>query len=447
MIKNTLLILFILASALAGRSQNLESVVPYIRSMGGNGKEMETGAGIIVGNEKGKVFILTAFHVVEESKEIKVEFRQGWREYQGRLYSKIQKEMDIAVIEVTVPLGELKFVPIQVGEVKNLLQGQGVLSIGHPVGSKWLRNTQNKILSTEYDFDPRRISMEKNGINPGCSGGPIFKDGDLIGMVTETSGVEVLGIKADLFTRILKAWQIPTNLLVNKEKEEEPLTLEWWNSLSHIWQLILSGRGGYYNPSAYSDPWGASYGKEFIEFGEAPTPENLRMLSKTTRIKCDGTDIKSLAPLSRLRNLEKINCFGCRVQSLQPLSELSKLRILYCGGTNISSVLPLKNLTNLEELSIDRNIFLESLEGLGELRHLKKLDCSHSSSITSLDPLKKLVNLEELDINGCDKLTNDAWNVLDGLVSLKVLKIGQEEWIDSKSLELFRSKHKDCKIE
>ena len=55
-----------------------------------------------------------------------------------------------------------------------------------------------------------------------------------------------------------------------------------------------------------------------------------------SKLNCNYTNIKSLAPLSKLRNLQEIWCSGTQVASLSTIESLQNLEVLICFDTALS---------------------------------------------------------------------------------------------------------------
>jgi serine protease Do len=162
-------------------------------------RQKSLGSGFVI-DKNG--FILTNYHVVEKTDEIKVVLEND-KEYDAEVVGKDAKT-DLALIKIS-PDAPLK--PLPLGDSDALKVGDWVVAIGNPFG---LEHTVTAgIVSAKY----RRIGMDSYSnfiqtdasINPGNSGGPLLN----------TRG-EVVGINSAIFSQsggsIGIGFAIPVNL-------------------------------------------------------------------------------------------------------------------------------------------------------------------------------------------------------------------------------------------
>jgi ankyrin repeat protein len=148
------------------------------------------GSGIIVGREKDRVFIATAYHVLHRGSDhpvIGVRFKSDPnRELVAKLL-KYDEALDLAVLTVEKLLTE-KTNPCQLrlgrlGDVNALSRGTGVFSVGNPNGVGWATSVEPEkvVRFTEND-----IVFQSTFIKKGHSGGPLLNEDCLIvGMTTK----------------------------------------------------------------------------------------------------------------------------------------------------------------------------------------------------------------------------------------------------------------------
>ncbi|KYH34631.1 serine protease Do-like HtrB [Clostridium tepidiprofundi DSM 19306] len=152
------------------------------------------GSGIIF-SEDG--YILTNYHVVDNTQKIKVIFNNG-KEANAKLIN-YDENYDIAVIKVT---DNVKMPAVaEFGDSDKLQVGETAVAIGNPLGKELLGSVTAGVISALN----RSIDNKKNikfiqtdaAINPGNSGGPLVNShGQVIGINTEKSvgnGIEGLG--------------------------------------------------------------------------------------------------------------------------------------------------------------------------------------------------------------------------------------------------------------
>jgi serine protease Do len=139
--------------------------------------------------------VLTNAHVIDGKNEIDVVLGGG-RRLSARLVG-TAPQLDLALLHVTVPAGEIH--PLPLGDSASLQVGQKVLAIGNPLG---LHNTLSVgVVSALYrsvDGTPLELSdaliQTDAAINPGSSGGPLLNSaGEVVGVNTLGSNAQGLG--------------------------------------------------------------------------------------------------------------------------------------------------------------------------------------------------------------------------------------------------------------
>ena len=144
------------------------------------------GSGVIVKLEKGKIYILTNNHVVEDAKSITVRFDRH-TERRARIVGTDPKT-DIAVLEVDAKgLGDVKKRIAKLGDSDRVRVGQIAIAIGNPYGLERtvtvgvISALKRSIGITQYES----YIQTDAAINPGNSGGPLINIyGEVIGINT-----------------------------------------------------------------------------------------------------------------------------------------------------------------------------------------------------------------------------------------------------------------------
>ncbi|MBK6930144.1 MAG: SUMF1/EgtB/PvdO family nonheme iron enzyme [Saprospirales bacterium] len=179
----------------------IKSIVRITAQIEGVGEE--TGAGIIVGKEGGRYFLVTAQHVVAESDDISLLVHGVKSKYKATLVH-ADDSLDAAVLAFT-PEKPLEISQLIPAEETIIAQGKKVQSIGHPGGGYWIPNLINIVQQTSLYEDERFFSITPQAVVGGCSGGPVFlENGAWLGMITETGMVQAKCLKADALTRWLQ---------------------------------------------------------------------------------------------------------------------------------------------------------------------------------------------------------------------------------------------------
>ncbi len=172
------------------------------------GDVLDVGAGIMLGEQEGKIYFLTAFHIIEDASEIQIESygkrgKQIRAEVFGERYS---PDHDIAVLVVSSY--EISDYVEQLYEVdlSKLQPGDKTIIIGHPPDKEW------ELASTPLrSMNSTRLILNQGVVQPSHSGGPLLDIyGNLVGVVignNETEYGEV--VRIDTALTILNEWGVP----------------------------------------------------------------------------------------------------------------------------------------------------------------------------------------------------------------------------------------------
>ena len=172
-----------------------------------NNRIKGVGSGFVI-NNKGKLQIITNWHVINGSDQLSVWLKPNSMVDENYLISqvpshsakliKVNKTKDLAMLEVEKLPVRLK--PVVYGKFDRIRPGQTSFAIGHPEGLLWTF-TSGMISQVRpnhsWRYDSSRHSANviqtQAAINPGNSGGPLFnKNKELIGLNTFTSEGENL---------------------------------------------------------------------------------------------------------------------------------------------------------------------------------------------------------------------------------------------------------------
>lgn len=150
------------------------------------------GSGVIV---NGDGYILTNYHVIEDTSKILVRLTNG-NEYDATIVD-VDKENDLALLKIS-PTETLTSATL--GNSDNLEVGQYVLAIGNPLGTLGGSVTEGIISAKDREITVGDTTMKllqtTAAINSGNSGGGLFdSDGSLIGIVNaKSSGLAIEGL-------------------------------------------------------------------------------------------------------------------------------------------------------------------------------------------------------------------------------------------------------------
>ena len=151
---------------------NSSSTFPFSNPGGGSQKAEAEGTGFEI-NSKGD--ILTAEHVVDGAKSIKVTFQDGSTAKATLVGS--DKSTDTAVIHVDVPASQLH--PLTLGNSSAAQPGQTVVAIGSPFSlqetmTAGIVSAVNRTITAPNNFSITGAIQTDAAINHGNSGGPLI---------------------------------------------------------------------------------------------------------------------------------------------------------------------------------------------------------------------------------------------------------------------------------
>lgn len=157
----------------------------------------ELGSGVIISKD-GK--ILTNWHVIKNNPTVNIAFKPSSiyatdpsknTFYKAKII-KIDKQKDLAIIQIMDKQAIKDLTPIKFAKVKNLSVGDDVFTIGHPEGEPFTFDTGiisqirgNYTWKTSEYHQSNYIIQTKNSISSGNSGGPLVNDNlELVGLNT-----------------------------------------------------------------------------------------------------------------------------------------------------------------------------------------------------------------------------------------------------------------------
>jgi S1-C subfamily serine protease len=143
-----------------------------------------TGSGVIIGDN----LILTGAHVVTNATFIQVQKISDTNKVIARVRT-ISHDCDLAILEVTSDSFTRDIEPARIGDLPNLRDSVSV--VGFPVGGEEISVTEGVVSRLEvqrYEHSHRRILAitVDAAINEGNSGGPVFMNGEVVGIAFQT---------------------------------------------------------------------------------------------------------------------------------------------------------------------------------------------------------------------------------------------------------------------
>ncbi len=192
------------------------SVVKIITYKQGNPKDI--GAGIIISIGDEELYIITAYHVIEESDETIVKFYYNpMLELKGKIFEKVDKERDLAVLFIKSSNIPNNIKILDIGDASLVKELDQVIAIGHPGSKEWQASSGEILLSDDIS----NFSFSRETIDPGNSGGALLNDKyQLIGIVKQKGYGDGSALKIEYALKILDGWRIPLSLGVKLTDEE-----------------------------------------------------------------------------------------------------------------------------------------------------------------------------------------------------------------------------------
>lgn len=182
------------------------------------------------------------------------------------------------------------------------------------------------------------------------------------------------------------------SIYTTKVSRDEELKT-WWNGLSDSWKSYFKGRF------------------QLAETDSADLDMLYRFVSIDSLNLSGNRAIKSLSPLSELRDLKVVDISNTQIQDLGPISNVTFLESLNISNTPTSDIQFIKYSDRLRFLDIS-NTQVDSIAELINLKNLISLKIQ-KAPIASFSVINEFQNLEELD------LRESGFNNAENIKSLK----------------------------
>ena len=148
------------------------------------------GSGVIIKEDNNKIYILTNYHVVEDSKELSIKFIDD-KSYDATILG-VSERKDIAIVYVNksdISSDTLSSIKIALlGDSNDLKVGNGIIAIGNALGygqsvTTGVVSALNREVTTD-DYTEEMIQIDA-AINGGNSGGALLNSkGEVVGINT-----------------------------------------------------------------------------------------------------------------------------------------------------------------------------------------------------------------------------------------------------------------------
>ena len=147
----------------------------------------------------------------------------------------------------------------------------------------------------------------------------------------------------------------------------------------------------------------------------------IRNLHYLKSIILRNSQVSSIEPIKKFKNLETLDISRTQVTDLSPLRDMMSLRVLEMDSTSVSDIEPIAKLINLEHLDLN-SIQVSDIEPVRGLKNLSSLIID-GTNVENLEPIKELVNLRQLFLRNCPNISDEQIEELQkALPNLKITK-------------------------
>ena len=171
-----------------------------------------------------------------------------------------------------------------------------------------------------------------------------------------------------------------------------------------VWRLYL--QGGQYTLRTDAVAFSTLFGEE---------PNQGKLISE------------SLEPLRYCTDLKALDLGHMLLTDISFLRYVPELRVLILADTQITDITPIGELQNLTYLEIFMNYYVESLEPLSHLPHLRDLNISYVLRARDYQYLYGLTELERLWANCCKLSPQEREDLRNNIVPTCELHVAEDE--------------------
>lgn len=175
------------------------------------------GAGVVVGVSRGRIYIVTANHVLRRGNTVADEVRVRFHdlpsdEFAARVLDFYDPIMDYGVVMVSDGQANsiVSGIPFQAIRSTALSDGLAVFHVGQPNELEWSTNVTPAAIAR---FTGSTLSFQSPSLTVGYSGGGLFdNEGNLVGIVTRDASTDVDAARIDHVLATLRNAGIPISL-------------------------------------------------------------------------------------------------------------------------------------------------------------------------------------------------------------------------------------------
>jgi len=214
------------ADAFEKLATKVKPSIALIESVDRMGQDGGRGTGFVVRKDG---VIATNFHVIGEHRDFRVRFANG-KSYEPQAILAVDRERDLALVKI-----DAEDLPVlALGDSDELKLGQGILSLGNPLGYAY--SVSRGVVAALRELEPgdgKPMVQVAIPIEPGSSGSPAL---DLKGNV-----IAVLAIKSGG----AMGFGVPVNALKQLLANPNPVSIKHWLTIGALdedeWESVLGG--------------------------------------------------------------------------------------------------------------------------------------------------------------------------------------------------------------
>ena len=245
------------ADAFEKLATKVKPSIALIESVDRIGQDGGRGTGFVVRKDG---VIATNFHVIGEHRDFRVRFANG-KSYEPQAILAVDRERDLALVKI-----DAEDLPVlALGDSDELKLGQGILSLGNPLGYAY--SVSRGVVAALRELEPgdgKPMVQVAIPIEPGSSGSPAL---DLKGKV-----IAVLAIKSGG----AMGFGVPVNALKQLLANPNPVSIKHWLTIGALdedeWESILGGNWRQRAGKIMASGMGSGFGGRMLCLSKEKVP-------------------------------------------------------------------------------------------------------------------------------------------------------------------------------
>ena len=245
------------ADAFEKLATKVKPSIALIESVDRIGQDGGRGTGFVVRKDG---VVATNFHVIGEHRDFRVRFANG-KSYEPQAILAVDRDRDLALVKI-----DAEDLPVlALGDSDELKLGQGILSLGNPLGYAY--SVSRGVVAALRELEPgdgKPMVQVAIPIEPGSSGSPAL---DLKGNV-----IAVLAIKSGG----AMGFGVPVNALKQLLANPNPVSIKHWLTIGALdgdeWESILGGNWRQRAGKIMASGMGSGFGGRMLCLSKGKVP-------------------------------------------------------------------------------------------------------------------------------------------------------------------------------